>query len=335
MASKSTKKGEVVKSYLSKHKTTPILTLAKLIYSEKPDYFKSVEDVRDMIRYYAGLRGKPNREIVADKNLLREPTYNYNPFDNIPKSYKEKASVLTLGKSSTRIAVLSDIHFPYHDEEALVAAIDYLKEYKPDTIILNGDILDFYGLSSFDKDPSKPKMREELEQGRWFISAMRQVFPNALIYYKIGNHEMRLERWLKLKAPEWLGNEEFEIPILLKFGENRVHLVEKFTTIKAGNLNIIHGHEYKGGGTVNPARNMYLKTKSSVICGHFHRKSEHLTKDIDGTVHGSWSTGCLCELDAEYMNTHTEWVHGFATVDVKSDGSFSVDNKLIIDGKVL
>jgi hypothetical protein len=35
------------------------------------------------------------------------------------------------------------------------------------------------------------------------------------------------------------------------------------------------------------------------------------------------------------MNTHTEWVHGFATVDVKSDGSFSVDNKLIIDGKVL
>ena len=79
MASKSTKKGEVVKSYLSKHKTTPILTLAKLIYSEKPDYFKSVEDVRNMIRYYAGLRGKLNREIVADKDLLREPTYNYNP----------------------------------------------------------------------------------------------------------------------------------------------------------------------------------------------------------------------------------------------------------------
>lgn len=335
MAGKLSKKGEVVKSYLSKHKKTPILTLAKLIYSEKPDYFKSVEDVRDLIRYHTGLRGSKDRTNVSDKEFLREPTHKYNPFDDIPKSYKDKASVLTLGKSSTRIGILSDIHFPYHDEDALVAAINYLKEYQPDTIILNGDILDFYGLSSFDKDPSKPKMREELEQGRWFISALRQVFPNALIYYKIGNHEMRLERWLKLKAPEWLGSEEFEIPILLRFGENRVHLVEKFTTIKAGNLNIIHGHEYKGGGTVNPARNMYLKTKSSVLCGHFHRKSEHLTKDIDGTVHGSWSTGCLCELDAEYMNTHTEWVHGFATVDVKLDGTFSVENKLIIDGKVL
>jgi predicted phosphodiesterase len=335
MASKPTKRGEIVTSYLSKHKTTPVLTLAKLIFSEKSDYFKSVEDVRDVIRYHTGLKGAKDKKYVSNKEFIREKTYNYNPFDDIPKSYKEDSIVLTLGKSSRKIAVLSDIHFPYHDEVALKIAIDYLVEYKPDTIILNGDILDFYGLSAFDKDPSKPKMREELEQGRWFISAMRQTFPNALIYYKIGNHEMRLERWLKLKAPEWLGNEEFEIPILLKFGENRIHLVEKFTTIKAGNLNIIHGHEYKGGGTVNPARNMYLKTKASVICGHFHRKSEFLTTDIDGIVHGSWSTGCLCELNAEYMNTHTDWVHGFATVDVNQDGTFSVSNKLISNGKVL
>lgn len=335
MARKPTKKAEVAKTYMRKYPKLPTLTLAKLIYSEKPDYFTSVEDVRKKINYYKGLTGDTGRKYVADKEFITPKKYNYNPFDDIPKSYKEESIVLTLPKASRKIGVLSDIHFPYHDEVALKAAIDYLVEYKPDTIILNGDILDFYGLSAFDKDPSKPKMREELEQGRWFISAMRQTFPNAQIYYKVGNHEMRLERWLKLKAPEWLGNEEFEIPILLKFAEHRVHLVEKFTTIKAGNLNIIHGHEYKGGGTVNPARNMYLKTKASVICGHFHRKSEHLTTDINGVVHGSWSTGCLCELNAEYMNTHTEWVHGFATVDVNQDGTFSVSNKLITHGKVL
>jgi len=204
MAGKPSKRGEIVKSYLSKHKKTPILTLAKLIFSEKPDYFKSAEDVRDIIRYHTGLKGNGDKKSLNSQEFVREKTYKYNPFENIPKSYKEESKVLKLSLASRRIGILSDIHFPYHDEEALKVAIDYLIEYKPDTIILNGDILDFYGLSAFDKDPSKPKMREELEQGRWFISAMRETFPNALIYYKIGNHEMRLERWLKLKAPEWL-----------------------------------------------------------------------------------------------------------------------------------
>ena len=207
-------------------------------------------------------------------------------------------------------------------------------DQKVNTVILNGDILDFYQLSRFDKDPSKPKMQVELEQGRWFMKALRTAFPKARIYYKIGNHEERLEKWLRLKAPEWIGMEEFELKMLLRFGENQIQLIDSTATIKAGNLNIIHGHEYLGGGTVNPARNLYLKAKASTICGHFHRKSDFTTRDINNKIQGAWTTGCLCELYPEYMKGHSDWVHGFAIIKIEKDGNFSVDNKIIIDGVV-
>jgi hypothetical protein len=202
-----------------------------------------------------------------------------------------------------------------------------------DCIILNGDILDFYGLSDFSKDPSKPKFRKEIELGKWFLNELRQAFPKAQIYYKIGNHEMRLERWLMVKAPEILDCEEFRLDILLEFAKHHVILIDKYTVIKAGNLNIIHGHEYKGAGGVYPAKYIYGKSKVNTICGHYHRSSTYLDKNMDGHYHGGFSTGCLCELSPDYM-PYNEWVHGFAVVTMKPGGNFSVQNLTIENGEI-
>ena len=54
-----------------------------------------------------------------------------------------------------KFVVISDIHFPYQDDKAIKAALDFIKTNPVDTIILNGDILDFYDVSSFDKDPDR------------------------------------------------------------------------------------------------------------------------------------------------------------------------------------
>ena len=251
----------------------------------------------------------------------------------MPKSFGSGPEFYNLPTSIREILLLSDIHMPYHAEDALRAAIMKGEADGVDCVILNGDSLDFHWLSTFDKDPTKPKMREELEQGRWLMKALRKTFPNAQIYFKIGNHEARLEKWLRHKAPEWIGTDEFELKMLLNFAEHKIHLIESNTIIKAGNLFILHGHEYKGAGSVNPARNLYLKAKSSAICGHFHRKSEFLTKDIGEVVHGAWTTGCLCELNPEYMPKGNDWVHGFARISVKEDGNFSVANYTVINGK--
>ena len=313
----------------------PDATLAKIIYKDYSHAFKDAESVRRMLRYYTGKSGEEHRKRLATKTYVQPLTYKYNPFDEIPKSYKNEPSFFQLPTGITKVLLLSDIHFPYHDEDALRTAINKGVAENVDCVLLNGDILDFYQLSDFSKDPSKPKMKVELEQGRWFMKALREMFPKAPIYYKIGNHEVRLERWLKVKAPEWIDTEEFQINVLLKFGEHKIQLIDSHTIIQAGKLSILHGHEYKGSGTVNPARNLYLKTKVSSICGHFHRKSEFLTKNINEIVSGSWTTGCLCELNPEYMPKGNDWVHGFAIIELHNNGNFKVNNYHIIGNQIV
>jgi hypothetical protein len=112
-----------------------------------------------------------------------------------------------------------------------------------------------------------------------------------------------------------------------------VILVDKYTVIKAGKLSIIHGHEYKGAGGIYPAKYIYSKSKVDTICGHYHRSSTYLDKNMDGQYHGGFSTGCLCELSPDYM-PYNEWVHGFAVVTMKSGGNFSVQNLTIDNGEI-
>lgn len=333
MAGKTTKSGEICKAALKKFPKTPILTLAKKIYEANPLEFSTLDNARSKLRYYSGLSGVRNRKRVSNKDLYRESNYIYNPFDNIPDSFEEVREPYTLATATKKILVLSDIHFPYHNAKALKAAIKKGVDENVDCVILNGDILDFYALSDFSKDPSKPTFRKEIELGRWFIKELRSAFPNAQIYYKIGNHEMRLERYLKVKAPEIFDSEEFRLDILLDFAKYHVIMIDKYTVIKAGNLNIIHGHEYKGAGGVYPAKYIYSKSKVNTLCGHYHRSSTYLDKNMDGAYHGGFSTGCLCELSPDYL-PYNEWVHGFAIVTMKDNGNFSVQNLTIDNGEI-
>jgi len=335
-SSKTLSSKEIVLEYLQKyHNNYPKATIAKIIYKDYPHAFKNIENVRTLVRYYTGANGKNHRKSLSNSEFVKPLTYKFDAFSDIPKSFRNEPSFFTLPTGIKKILILSDIHFPYHDEDALRIAVMKGVSENVDCVLLNGDILDFYQLSDFSKDPSKPKMKTELEQGRWFMKALRETFPKAPIYYKIGNHEARLERWLRLKAPEWLDTEEFQINVLLKFGEHKIQLIDSHTIIQAGSLTILHGHEYKGAGTVNPARNLYLKTKVSAICGHYHRKSEFLTKNVNEIISGCWTTGCLCELNPEYMPKGNDWVHGFAIVEMLKEGNFKVNNYCIIDNQIV
>jgi predicted phosphodiesterase len=322
MAKELTPASKCVIELLKKYPKTPILTLAKKAYKDNPLLYKDVEAARGLIRYYSGLMGPEKKKRLKDKSLVREKTYRYNPFDNIPDSYETERTPYQLPTSLRNLAILSDIHFPYHNKKALKAALDYLMNLSYlDGIVLNGDILDFYQLSDFSKNPSKPNMKKELELGRWFLKSLRETFPNIPIYYKIGNHEMRLERWLSVKAPEFLDT------------EYKIQLIDAYTVMKAGKLNIIHGHEYRGAGGVYPARYIYLKTKVNTICGHYHRPSSYIDKNMNGEYHGAITTGCLCEMSPDYA-AYNEWVHGFAIAIFHSDGTYHIENKIIKNGKI-
>ena len=329
--------GEIVREYLSneEYAKLPRLTLAKLIYSKNKEVYNTVESVRTFIRQNTGQAGSARREKYAlFKDEPRTQSYANDYKAMMPQSYAEDWTPFKIQKASRKILILSDLHVPYHSIEAIILAIDYGLARGADTVLLNGDVMDFHQISRFIKDPRARSLSDELQGGRDMLAMLRAAFPGIPIYYKEGNHDERLQHYLSLKAPELLGVMEYTLGDLLKFGDNRIEHIGDKRIVMVGKLPIIHGHEVFGGASVNPARTLYLRAKSSGLQGHNHRTSEHTEKDIHGEISTTWSTGCLCELNPRYMpiNNHN---HGFAFVELDEDGNYEVHNKRIYNGKIL
>jgi len=305
--------------------------LGRKLFAENPIHFKGVEDARNYIRKVTGATGA-------------KAAVNYTQSDKYigPKLNTGRANDFTpFILNASRIAILSDIHIPYHDRKALYLALQWCKDFKPDTLLLNGDIIDCYQLSNFSKDPRERKFYEELEELHSFLSDLRENFQGVKIVFKMGNHSERYERFLIDKGKDILGIKNEDGKELLSW-ESITHakkygheIVTNKRIIKAGKLNIGHGHEFGKSifSPVNPARGFYLRAKTNFIGGHYHQTSEHIEKDLNDSVNGAWSTGCLCDLHPAYMPIN-RWNLGFCAVEVEGD-DFTVYNKKIINGKIV
>jgi hypothetical protein len=157
---------------------------------------------------------------------------------------------------------------------------------------------------------------------------------DAKIYFKIGNHEERYEHYLWMKAGELAGIDDFELSNIIKARAEGIEIIADKRIMKAGELNIIHGHEYFGSfSPVNIARGLFTKGKVSAMQGHNHQTSEHTEADMNGKITTTWSVGCLSELHPMYMPLN-KWNHGFAFIEIDGE-DFQVQNKRIYKGKVL
>lgn len=327
---------KTIDDYLEKFPKTPSLTLARKIFNENVELFSSVESVRTAIRYRRGQNGSTRKKTAESKYAenFSKPSEFHNPY-NLPESDEVNWEAFNIPLGVTKLGIMSDVHIPYHNIEAITACLNHFKEQGVNGLLLNGDILDFHGLSRFEKDPRKRGFSEELEMGRDFLRILKQEF-NYPIYFKIGNHEARYEAYLKIKAPELLDVSEFKLDILLRFGELGVQLIESKQLIKYGKLHILHGHEFGMSvfSPVNPARGFYTRAKQSMLGGHHHQTSEHSEKSLNDDVVTCWSNGCLCELHPDYMPIN-KWNHGAAIVEIQDkSGNYKVSNFKIIKGKI-
>ena len=330
--------GKTTMEALAKWPELASLTLARKLYEENPELYTTLDNARASIRYYRGALGQGNRnkQNIQDFQPAKHATAMGipNPFF-LPESDEVEWEPYIIPPSVTRLLILSDVHIPYHNVEAVTLALQYGKDKNVNGIMLNGDILDFYGLSDFEKDPRKRRFSEELEMGRQFLRVLRKEFEGVPIYYKLGNHEERYERYLRIKAPELLDVADFRMDVLLRFGELGVELIDDKRITKFGKLNIMHGHEFGKSvfSPVNPARGLYMRGKENCIAGHNHQTSSHVEPSMNGHVVNTWSTGCLCELHPAYMPIN-KWNLGFAYAEREDGDGFTVHNHTIINGRV-
>ena len=343
MAGKPRVSGQVARKYCKRYAALPSLQIARLLRQNEPKLFSSVESARTAVRYCRGAHGDAHRKA----NVNRVPRLE------LPQPAEQKWKRHELPAHIARWLILADIHSPYFDRDALSAALAWGRA-KPrcDGVLILGDLVDCYQLSSFERDPRERSFSEELITTGQILDVIQNELRPKSIVWKYGNHEYRHERFMFSRAPELLnvrrvrpkGNIEtasdFELSSLFSFEEylctkeRGIITVPNKHPIDHRALTILHGDEWQRGmsNSVNPARTAYLRGKECAIVAHSHVTSEHTEQSMRGVMVTCWSVGALCNLHPQWAPIN-KWNHGVARLTTGSE--WSIDNRRIMDGKTI
>ncbi len=170
----------------------------------------------------------------------------------------------------------------FHDETAMSLAQLAIRELMPDRVIFVGDMIDLPNMSRFEQrgDWANSTQRS-IDRYHTFLAETRANAPNAEIVSIEGNHELRMDKFIRKDAAEILhlkrANAERELAVLtlrylVRMDELGVQNVSGYPNAAYwlnDNLKATHGTNVQKGGS-NAAK--YLKDDDTgTLYGHTHR----------------------------------------------------------------
>lgn len=237
-----------------------------------------------------------------------------------------------------RAVVMGDFHVPFHDEKAVSVALALVEDIEPEVIYLNGDVMDFYAVSRFDKNPRRAlELQDEIDQTFDILSRVRAAAPQARIVYIRGNHEARLTTYLNAHAPELSGLRALDIRSLLSLDALNIEWVEGkgkeafayYGVIKVGHFDRV---SQNAGYT---AKLLIDRHACSLVQGHTHRLAAVYRTYPDGTTVVGCEGGTLALTDPEYVSG-PDWCAGLVVITKERDGNrFHVQPVAITDYRAL
>lgn len=141
-----------------------------------------------------------------------------------------------------------------------------MKDFKPEVIVILGDFADLYCISSFDKDPArKLNLEWEINEVNTVLDTLDNLKPKQKIFIA-GNHEFRLDRFIKAKVPELYGTISTEKSFRLK--ERNWTFVPYRKDYKLGKLYLTHDTDGVARNAVYKVLDTYMH---SAVTAHTHR----------------------------------------------------------------
>jgi len=239
------------------------------------------------------------------------------------------------------IIILNDQHIPFDNKRVFDIQRKFIEWRKVKTIILAGDLADFYAISFFSKSPERVgdrAIRNEVEACRSYLRKLREIAPNARIVFIVGNHEFRLRKHIYIEMardssiytilnlshgvkheevleklfdlPE-LGIEIIDLkPDIAKFSDNYVVVGDNYI----GHFNRVNKH------SCYTAKNLVADKGVRVFQAHTHRLGAYFQTTLAGTIYG-FEMGCSCSLDPVYTSKQN-WQNGFTVIE----GDYNLKN---------
>jgi hypothetical protein len=213
------------------------------------------------------------------------------------------------------VVSLTDFHVPFEDPIAIELAFRFCEWLQPKVIVLH-EVHDFYAISRFDKDPDrKNDLQSEIDEANKYIKNLKKRCPRSRIILLKSNHTERLKKYLWGKAPELNSLRCLKLEELFKLKEIGVEYRECFYF---RDVLFKHGSIIRQDSSYT-CKAEFTKEGCSGCSGHTHRLGLYFTTKRGGKY--VWvESGCLCKVNAEYIDGTANWQQGFAMFSFEDKG---------------
>lgn len=221
---------------------------------------------------------------------------------------------------SVKLAFITDEHHPYADPVARELAMMIVSDFQPDIATAGSDGIDFYAISSFEKNPARMKnggVQKEINAWKEGQQEWRDLLPDTEFIYLIGNHEDRWRRWL-WSHPDLEDLEVLRLDNLLDFKRFGIQYAPDNEIVIKDRLLVHHGDRssaHSGLGAKNQITREFYAI--SMLMGHTHKGGVHYATTRQGVVQAH-ECFCLCDLNPEYMKA-PNWQQGITLATVGDD----------------
>ncbi|MEY3400448.1 MAG: hypothetical protein RLZZ86_45 [Cyanobacteriota bacterium] len=326
-------KTQLIRDFITKSKLKSKIAIAKAVFEKYPDKFKSVEDARTLVRYVTGSLGNNLRNDISNPELTK---FFYNGFEswakeNLNTELRPWDDPFVIPDSIKVLNVIADLHSIHLDVNTYKAFLNNTKDKT--ALLINGDLLDSEQLTRHLKSHNAVEYEKELEICHTILKALKSEFNH--VYFKAGNHDYWLERYLLNNAREIFRLRGIQVQELLRCGELGVHFIHNLKYIQYGDLDIVHGHEFGGfGGGKFPSVSLLDKWQTfkgrydvKILASHSHRNDHSISrKSKDGKFGESWVTPAMCRKGAGYA-PYSGWDNGWC---VLQNNNGKVDVQMIV-----
>lgn len=227
------------------------------------------------------------------------------------------------------IIIGGDAHYwPGHPSTGHRAFVKFIKKYKPNIVVVNGDVFDGAAVS---RHPSvnwdqNPTVIDELETCQARMHEILQAAgTKTKLFWTLGNHDARFEARLVQAAPEYAG---------VRGTSLKDHFSDRWQPCYSVFINdeIVVKHRYKGGPNA-PYSNTVFAGKT-MVTNHLHSAKVIPFSDYNGTRYGV-DTGCLADLSGKQFtygeDNPVNHRSGFAVITIRKGRLLLPELVLVVD----
>lgn len=343
-----------------------------------PDDIARVEQVR--LSSWEGLTknedGEPIVTPLSGASVVLSPAWENGPQWPVvdraaqarvvpPKPVKRKRTKVRT------VAVLPDVQIgyrrdiddgtldPFHDEQAIGAALRVVAAVDPTDVVHLGDLIDAPFWGKYEQEATfQLTVQPGIDRAHRYLAETVAAAPNARHTLLEGNHDRRLQRailtnamtafglrraeapqdWPVLSVPHLLRTDDLGVEWLAGYPANLLWL--------ADDVAVIHGSKVRSSGSTAAA--VLDDSAVCVVYGHVHRiELAYKTRQTRAGAARSWaaSPGCLCRVDGAVPSvrgstdaygrpipTVESWQQGIGIITIEPGHRPAIELVEIIDG---